>query len=101
MTKKKPNYGLERKFNKKNVREFIDFDYVAKLTPEEAEFLNKFSEEFYGNHFKNDGTDLHPQKTASRKRCYDAENARNRDTWNQRLRDDADPANRGDTEDGD
>ncbi len=94
MTKKKPRI-LERRSNKKLVREFMDFDYLAKLTPEELEFLNKFADEFYDNHFKNNETDLHPAKSADRKRCYDTENARNRDMWNRFYRIDKDEDDSG------
>jgi hypothetical protein len=86
VTEKKQPRMLERRSNKKVVREFMDFDYLDQLTEEEFEFLNTFAREFYDNAFKDNGTDLHPPKTDDRRECYGRENARNRDMWNRFVR---------------
>ncbi len=82
--KPKPRYGLIPAANHKKVRDFIDFDYISKLSPEEADWLNKFSTEFYSANFNNDETDLH-QTVIKRRKSYNANNARNRDVYNQMI----------------
>lgn len=62
----------------------MDFDYIAKLSPEELEFLNKFSDEYYNNHFRRDGTDLHDDE--QRRACYRTDYRRQQDQWNKLKR---------------
>jgi len=80
VSKKKtpPDVALHRKYARKPVREFTDYDYLDKLSPEEREWLNKFSLEYYQAALGGKKT-LHPK--AKHKSCYDANNARNRDIW--------------------
>lgn len=53
-TGRKPRYpGLSALRRRKKCRDYVDYDYVAKLSPEEKGFLNQFTEEFYnGNGYK-------------------------------------------------
>lgn len=69
--------GLEKGQNLKIRADLIDYDYVHKLSAEEKEWLNAFSEEFIGANFKHKGPKLHKSKRQKRK-CYAANNARNR-----------------------
>jgi hypothetical protein len=82
--KPKPRYGLIPAANHKKVRDFIDFDYVSKLSSEEADWLNKFSTEFYGATFNNNETDLH-QTVIKRRKIYNENNARERDVYNKTI----------------
>lgn len=84
--KSKPRYGLIPAANHKKVRGFIDFDYLDKpgMTPENLDWLNKFSTEYYSANFNNDETDLH-QTVIKRRKSYNANNARNRDVYNQAI----------------
>jgi hypothetical protein len=78
--------GLNKKVNTKVRQELIDYDYLNKLSPEEKEWLNKFSEEYNSASFKkskkgNYSTkNLHRTKKL-RKECYDRNNSRNRDIF--------------------
>lgn len=78
--------GLNKKVNTKVRQELIDYDYLDKLSPEEKEWLNRFSEEFHGANFlksKNGNystKNIHRTKK-QRKDCYDRNNARNRDVY--------------------
>lgn len=94
-SKKYPN--LDRKMNIRNRQEFIDYDYVDKLTPKQKELLDKFTGEFYGAAFDDEPIhDIRRNKKASKKlspkevkaknkalykSCTDANNARNRCTY--------------------
>ena len=82
--KKKVRYGLEPWVNHKKVRDFIDFDYLNKLSDDELDYLNKFSTEYYSANFNNDESDLH-QTVIKRRKSYNANNARNRDVYNQMI----------------
>lgn len=44
-----------------------EIDYIDKLSTEEREWLNKFTDETYNGVFKNDGTDLITKKSERRK----------------------------------
>lgn len=78
--------GLSKKYNTKVRQELIDYDYLGKLSEEEKEWLNKFSEEYNSGSFKkteagNYSTkNLHRSKKL-RKDCYDRTNSRNRDVF--------------------
>jgi hypothetical protein len=82
--------GLKKKSQRRAARPFVDFDYLDKLSPEELAWLEKYVQEEYRAYFKNDGTDFAAPRSPERKRCYDDNNARNRDIWNQRYRTDED-----------
>lgn len=57
-------------------------DYLAKLSPQELEWLARFSREYYQVAFTQDSADLHAQGTQERRDLYNADNARRRDVWN-------------------
>jgi hypothetical protein len=84
MTKKK-RYGLSPYTTRKHAKEFVDFDYLAKLTPRELDWLDKFSREYYQTAFKNTHRDLHNSQT-ERRELYNTNNARRRDVWTQFTR---------------
>jgi hypothetical protein len=71
---------LDPKYNLKTRTDLIDQDYLHKLSPKELEWLNKFNREEISASFdtKNPSRNLNKSKKA-RKRCYDSNNARNRD----------------------
>lgn len=74
------NPNLNPRFNLKTRSDLIDFDYLDKLNPKELAFLNQFVKEEI-----NAGVDKNPKKNRFNKtkkdvkRCYDKNNARNRD----------------------
>lgn len=84
---KKPKkfYGLSARHVRHAVKEFVDFDYVSKLSEEEKQYLDKFSREFYLASLDQDGTDIHDPEKYS-KDIYHQNNARNRDMWNTQWR---------------
>lgn len=51
MSKRKRN-SLNPHHNPRQRKDFIDYDYTSKLNAEETEFLEKFTNEFYGGAFK-------------------------------------------------
>lgn len=80
--KTKKRWGLEKGATRKPARDFVDFDYVDKLSEEEKDWLNRFSAEYYQNSLsKKDRKALH-RTSDLRKAVYSGENARNRDAWN-------------------
>ncbi len=82
---KKPiRYGLSPNHTKYTSRELVDFDYVASLSPEAADWLDKFSREYYQNTFRKEGN-LYDSKE-SRREIYKIDNARRRDVWTRHSR---------------
>ena len=77
-------YGLSKRNTKKTSREFLDFDYLAKLSPAEREWLAKFSAEEYQNDISK--TDPLTATTQGRRDIYGRDNARRRDIWNHHFR---------------
>lgn len=77
--------GLKKSLNLKVRQELIDYDYIDKLTDEEKDWLNRFSEEYNGAKFKKTKTgkfsskNLH--KGEMRKDCYNRNNWRNNDVY--------------------
>lgn len=73
------NAALKPKYNLKVRQEVIDYDYLDKLNPEEAAWLNKFTEEYVGANLDLDKprSNLHKSKRM-RKDCTDRNNSRNR-----------------------
>jgi hypothetical protein len=83
--------------NIRNRQEFIDYDYIDKLSEKEKALLDKFTGEFYGAAFDDNPIhDIRRNKKAARKlskkqirdknkalykSCTDANNARNRCTY--------------------
>jgi hypothetical protein len=46
--------GCFKKYHYCHAKEYVDYDYIEKLTDEEAEWLAKFSDNYYGARFKAD-----------------------------------------------
>jgi hypothetical protein len=72
--------GLVREVHPKPRWEYIDFDYTDKLSEKEKEYLSNFNEEWLSGNFNHKGKKFHKTK-ADRKKCYDRNNARNRDIY--------------------
>ena len=75
--------GLDKGVNGRKRWEYLDFDYVDKLSEEEKKYLNDFYEEFLSGNFSHSGEKLHTSENweeidTLRKECYDRNNARNR-----------------------
>lgn len=83
--KRRPYYGLSARCTKKTSRELIDYDYLNKLSPEELDWLDRFSREWAQNTFPRTGA-MHATPE-QRRPIYAMDNARRRDMWNhyQRL----------------
>ena len=77
-----------------SVREYIDQNYIEKLSLEEKQWLSKFNEEYYGNTIKKDGLHYKKAKTKDkrtkeykeeakmiRREMYSKTNQRNRDVF--------------------
>lgn len=72
--------ALKPELNLKTRYELIDYDYVNRLSEQEKEWLNKFTEEYTNASL--DSKDLHKNlhnTEALKKDCYSRNNARNRD----------------------
>lgn len=72
--------ALRPEFNLKTRQDLIsDYDYLAKLSPKEKEWLNKFTKEYVNAEIntKQPRRNLHKTKSL-KKDCYDRNNARNR-----------------------
>lgn len=72
--------ALDKSLNLKNRAEFIDYDYVHKLSEEDKEYLNKFTEEYVNASFKKGKRHIQKGKEF-KKESYDRNNARNRCQW--------------------
>jgi len=110
MKKKKPKirWGLTKQAMPKSVRQYIDQNYIDKLSETDKDWLNKFNEEYYGNTFRDDKTvvikkgknkgkirkykkGLHAKANISRTELFNQTNARNRDIYNKSFRVPIDP----------
>ena len=80
MSRRKKYPGLHKTGPHAGTQEFVDYDYLDKLSEEELRFLDQFTEEYYRNYFKRENA-LTPPGEARRK-YFDRNNARNRDRWN-------------------
>jgi hypothetical protein len=60
-TSKSKKRGLYANSHYKYNQEYVDYDYVKKLSDDEAEWLSNFSDNYYGARFKSDD-DLNPIK---------------------------------------
>lgn len=70
------NYPRLNKLKTTKARQgVIDYDYLKKLSPEELEFLNQFTDEFYCANFK--GETIHSKEL--QKDCESRNNGRNND----------------------
>lgn len=74
------NPGLQKQYNSKLKQEYMDFDYVAKLSPELKEYYNDFIEEYYGAQldYENLENNRFHKTQEEKKACTDRVNARNR-----------------------
>lgn len=97
--KQNTKFGLERKSYPKTKEWMVDQDYLAKLSPEEREWLGRFNQEYYRNTFENSSDDLHNTKELKQK-CYSTENARNRDLYSKEVVKNNMSSTRVNTEDG-
>ena len=80
MSRLKNKYALNRAAVRPYVKDFVDFDYLDQLSPEELEWLNKFSSEYYDDRFGKDGNNLHNRE--QRQACHRTSHARRRDIYN-------------------
>jgi hypothetical protein len=55
--------ALNPLYNLKSRIDLIDYDYVSKLSPEEREYLNSFTEEYVNADFNHGGERVHPLET--------------------------------------
>jgi beta-glucosidase/6-phospho-beta-glucosidase/beta-galactosidase len=74
--------GLMKQYTSKIRREYLDQDYIDKLSDEEKKWLSNFNEEWLGANFNHDGKVLHRTKEEKRE-IYNRNNARNRDLISQ------------------
>jgi hypothetical protein len=87
--------ALNKKYNSRILGEFIDYDYLDKLSESELDFLNKFTEEYHKASYKHDGTDIQDyemygkdsnDRNNSQNRCLYG-NLRNKGDWGKNLLD--------------
>lgn len=69
--------GLMKDATSRIRREYLDQDYINKLSHEEKEWLSNFNEEWLGAKFNHQGEVLHKDKKEKRE-IYNRNNARNR-----------------------
>lgn len=71
--------GLNPNYNSKAKQEYLDYDYISKLSDTDKAFLNKFTEEFYGAALDVRNLDNNLHNTVELKTdCQHRNNARNR-----------------------
>jgi len=71
---------LDPKYNLKTRADLLDQDYLNKLSPKELAWLNRFNKEEISASFDKERPSRNLNKSKkSHKRCYDNNNARNRD----------------------
>lgn len=73
--------GLVKAVNSRFRREYMDQDYIDKLTDKEKQWLSNFNEEYLSGNFNHPGKKFHKTKKEKRE-CYSRNNARNRDVTN-------------------
>ncbi len=73
-------HGIRQNTMRANVREFVDQDYIHRLSERDKLWLSKFNDEYYNNRFRNNETDFHQTQTQKRERFRNT-NAMNRDTY--------------------
>jgi len=78
--RKVKNAALNSNYTTKVRREFLDFDYIDKLSEKEKEFLNKFVEEEQNASFSKTKKNFNKTKEAQRK-IYTNNNKRNNDVF--------------------
>lgn len=71
--------GLTHRNNSKSSSEYVDYDYLDRLSEKELQYLSNFTEEYLRGNFQHPkGKKIHRSK-AKRKSCYANNNSRNRD----------------------
>lgn len=78
--KKKSVPGLNKYKFSKIKQEFHDIDYADKLDKFAADWLSRFMWEELGANLNHDGKKINKKK-ADKRRCYNANNRRNRDMY--------------------
>lgn len=81
--KSSKNRGLYKQNHYKYNQEYVDYDYIDKLTDEEAEWLANFSDNYYSGRFKKDDA-LNPIK--DRTQAYAEARHRRRDIMSARYK---------------
>lgn len=76
-SKKKPQYGLRKTSFARPVQDYVDMDYIEKLSPEEKAWLNNFNQGYYGGKAEL----LYPDNTEKRREIWRENNSRNRDLY--------------------
>lgn len=73
--------NLNTNYNLLSRRDLIDYDYLNKLSPEELEFLDKFTAETINASLDSKilKNNLYARTKKKKKECFDANNGRNRD----------------------
>lgn len=71
--------GLDKGVNRRNLQEYIDFDYLKQLSDEELSVLDRFCKEYYSADFRHPKTLINGKK--ARREIYKANNRRNFDTY--------------------
>lgn len=74
--------GLVKGATSRIRQEYLDQDYIDRLSPQDKDWLNRFNEEWLGANFKHPGDTIH-KTDAARKEIYNRNNARNRDLLGQ------------------
>lgn len=72
--------ALKPHLNLKSRIDLLDYDYLDKLTPEEKEWLNRFTEEYTHANLKHGGKKLHKTEKL-KKDVYSRNNKRNNDIY--------------------
>lgn len=72
--------ALDPKKSIRNRQKLVDYDYLHKLSPDELQWLNDFTEEYTHNGTRKKNNILKGKK--EKKDAYDRNNARNRDLHN-------------------
>lgn len=71
--------GLDKRLFSRVKQEYHDIDYADKLNPEDKQWMSDFMTEWLGANLKEGATKMH-KRPKQRKRVFDMNNARNRDT---------------------
>lgn len=87
ITKKKrkrpKDSSLKSEYNSKIRQEYLDYDYLNKLSKEEYEWLAAFTHEYNCANLKHDYDKVFKRNKLARKEHNDRNNSRNRDTYSQ------------------
>lgn len=72
--------GLKKQYNSKVKQEYMDIDYIDKLSEDQKLYMSDFLEEYYGANldFKDLKNNRFHKTKEEKKHCTDRNNARNR-----------------------